>query len=36
MDETSMEHGVDWTGQDLAGWYLSEKFGGTYVVPRRP
>jgi len=23
-----MEHGVDWTGQDLAGWYLSEKLHG--------
>ena len=23
-----MQHGVDWTGEDLTGWYLSEKFNG--------
>jgi DNA ligase-1 len=28
MNESSMEHGIDWTGQDPAGWFLSEKFNG--------
>lgn len=28
MDEKSMEHGQEWSGQDPAGWYLSEKFDG--------
>ena len=28
MDETKMMHGRDWSGQDLAGWWLSEKLHG--------
>jgi len=28
MDETQMMHGADWQGEDLAGWYLSEKLNG--------
>ena len=28
MNESSMEHGQNWSGEDLAGWYLSEKFNG--------
>ena len=28
MDETQMMHGRDWSGQDLAGWWLSEKLHG--------
>jgi DNA ligase-1 len=28
MNESNMEHGIDWTGQNPAGWNLSEKFNG--------
>jgi DNA ligase 1 len=28
MNETKMQHGHDWQGQDLAGWIASEKFDG--------
>ena len=28
MNENNMQHGMDWTGQDLAGWILTEKFDG--------
>lgn len=29
MNEKLMQHGADWTGQDLAGWLCSEKFNGV-------
>lgn len=28
MDERAMQHGQDWTGEDLTGWVLTEKFDG--------
>lgn len=28
MNENHMQHGTDWKGQDLSGWYISEKFDG--------
>ena len=28
MNELHMQHGTDWQGQDLSGWYISEKFDG--------
>lgn len=28
MNENNMQHGMDWTGQDLAGWILTEKLDG--------
>lgn len=28
MDERDMQHGHDWTGEDLAGWYMTEKLDG--------
>lgn len=28
MDETQMQHGVDWTGQDVSGWIGQEKYNG--------
>lgn len=28
IDESAMMHGRDWSGQDLAGWWLSEKLHG--------
>lgn len=28
MNTTQMQHGKDWTGQDLAGWLVSEKMDG--------
>lgn len=28
MNTDDMSHGRDWQGEDLAGWYLSEKFRG--------
>lgn len=31
MDETRMQHGSDWRGEDVAGWWLSEKLDGCRV-----
>lgn len=31
MNETQMQHGADWIGQDLTGRLLSEKFNGCRV-----
>jgi DNA ligase-1 len=28
MNDLDMQHGHDWTGEDLAGWYMSEKLDG--------
>jgi len=28
MNEVHMQHGVDWTGEDLAGWIITEKLDG--------
>jgi len=28
MNENQMQHGTDWNGEDLTGWWLSEKFNG--------
>lgn len=28
IDESMMMHGADWRGQDLAGWWISEKLHG--------
>lgn len=28
MNESHMQHGVDWDGQDLSGWIVTEKFNG--------
>lgn len=28
MTESQMQHGYDWTGQDLTGWFMSEKLDG--------
>jgi DNA ligase-1 len=28
MNETQMQHGYDWTGQDLTGWFMTEKLDG--------
>ncbi len=28
MNQKDMQHGKDWTGQDLAGWLISEKLDG--------
>jgi DNA ligase-1 len=29
MNLDDLAHGLDWQGEDLAGWYLSEKFRGV-------
>jgi DNA ligase-1 len=29
MNEYSMMHGIDWTGQDVAGWVITEKYDGV-------
>lgn len=29
MDETHMQHGIDWHGHDVAGWLASEKLDGV-------
>lgn len=31
MNETHMQHGTNWTGQDLTGWFASEKHDGCRV-----
>jgi DNA ligase-1 len=28
VDDRSLMHGADWSGQDLAGWWISEKLHG--------
>lgn len=28
MNADDLAHGLDWSGEDLTGWYLSEKFDG--------
>ncbi len=28
MNSSNLQHGIDWTGQDLAGWWMSEKLDG--------
>jgi DNA ligase 1 len=28
MDESLMQHGMDWTGQDVSGWIAQEKYDG--------
>lgn len=28
MDLTPLMHGVDWSGEDVSGWYLTEKLDG--------
>jgi DNA ligase-1 len=28
MNNATMQHGYDWTGQDLTGWFATEKFNG--------
>lgn len=28
MNENDMQHGTDWNGSNLTGWYLTEKFDG--------
>lgn len=29
MNTNDMQHGTDWTGQDLAGWVMTEKYDGV-------
>jgi DNA ligase-1 len=31
MNTNDMQHGTDWTGQDLSGWTATEKFDGCRV-----
>lgn len=31
MNETDLMHGRDWQGEDLAGWFVSDKFRGCRV-----
>ena len=31
MNELSMQHGQHWKGEDLTGWYISEKYDGCRV-----
>jgi len=31
MNENNMQHGIDWQGQNVSGWFMSEKMNGCRV-----